>query len=124
MESGVDIWKCAEKGTGQVVEGRNIVNRSVLVAMVMRKFGPKPQRVGLLYINYLIITQRFDGFPRYPHRSNTTPAPPNRHHGRNWRGAVNGGRITRHSSLGVLLNATRPQLSESRDLQRQSARGF
>jgi hypothetical protein len=31
--------------------------------MVMRNFGPNPQRVGLLYVNYLIITQRFDGFP-------------------------------------------------------------
>ncbi len=62
MESGVDIWKRDVKGTEQLIEGRNIVNRSVRVAMVMRKFGPRPQRVGLLYVNYLIITQRFGGF--------------------------------------------------------------
>ena len=30
--------------------------------MIMGKLGRSPQGMGLLYVNYLIITQRFDGF--------------------------------------------------------------
>ncbi len=35
MESGVDKWKRDEEGTVQLVKGRRLANRSVLVAMII-----------------------------------------------------------------------------------------
>lgn len=35
MKSGVDNWKRDLRGTGKLLEGRYLVNRSALVAMLM-----------------------------------------------------------------------------------------
>jgi hypothetical protein len=43
MESGVGIWKRDLSGTVKAVEGRNLANRSVLAAVIMRDDGLSPK---------------------------------------------------------------------------------